>query len=254
MHLSYFEELAYDKLRQNIANNTEHYYNFDDTSWLDTYFNGVSYFSKSGMIVDDAKLDYEDSKKLTTDEKNSQDLTNVRILYEAYKKLTPLQARNKLMWSHLAHTKFKGYTVSRWINDSDPEGDGIQGTIAKRFFVTDQKGLIRMNAISRLWWAGYLTYDKNHSADPYHLTKILLTNQQIWADILDTPFCGNKKVIKGFLLGLKKYFDEGNTRTDLVDFVRECVKYFRRYEAVTNVDFLDESEISDIVYKFLIKS
>ncbi|MDR1168520.1 MAG: hypothetical protein LBK53_06510 [Heliobacteriaceae bacterium] len=252
MYLSYFEEPAYDKLRQDISNNVENYI-IDDTSWLDAYFNGLPYAKISGIMVNDAKLDYEDSKKLTIDEKNAQDLTNVRLLYDAFKKLTPLQATNRLMWSHLAHTRFKGYTVSRWINDSDTEDNEIQGTIAKRFFVTDQKGLIRMNAVSRLWWAGYLTYDENNSANPYHLTEILLTNQQIWADILDTPFCGNKKVIKGFLSGLKKYLDEGNAKTNLADFVRECVKYFRRYAAVTNVDFLDEAEITDIVYKFLTK-
>src|SRR5574344_58188 len=97
-------------------------------------------------------------------------------------KLAPLQATNKFMWAYLAHTKFKGYTVSRWINN--PDNDKIQGTISERFFVAGQNGLIRMNAISRLWWAGYLTYDENNPADPYHLTKILLTGQQIWADIL----------------------------------------------------------------------
>lgn len=251
MYLSYFEEPAYEKLRQDISNNVEHYI-IEDISWLDIYFEGIAYFKESRWVmVQNADLTYELDKKLSTEEKNIQDLTNVRILYEAFKNLTPLQATNKFMWAYLAHTKFKGYTVSRWINN--PDNDKIQGTISERFFVAGQNGLIRMNAISRLWWAGYLTYDENNPADPYHLTKILLTGQQIWADILDTPFCGNKKIIKGILLGLKKYLEEEKINTNLADFVRECIKYFRRYAAVTNVDFLEEAEIMDIVYTFFKK-
>lgn len=51
-----------------------------------------------------------------------------------------------------------------------------------------------MNAVSRLWWAGYLSYDEDNSADHYHLTKILFTGQQICADIMDTPFAVIKKL------------------------------------------------------------
>jgi len=250
MNLSYFEEPAYDKLRQNIPDNIK-YYITDDVSWLDTYFDGSAYYATSGVLVQNANLHYEIDKKLTTEEKNSQDLINVRKLYDAFKNLTPLQATNKFLWSYLAHTIFKEYVVSRWINN--PDNNKIQGTVAERFFVKDQKSLRRMNAISRLWWAGYLTYDESNPADPYHLTKILLTGQQIFTDIMDTPFCGNKRVIKGILLGLKKYLDEGKIETGLADWVRACVNYFRRYAAVTNVDFLDEAEITDIVYEFLTK-
>ncbi len=251
MYLSYFEEPAYDKLRQDIPDNIEHY-TIDDVSWLDTYFNGLPYFSTSKIVtVESVDLYSQNEKKLTDEEKNIQDLANIKILYKAFEKLTPIQATEKLLWSYLAHTQFKGYVVSRWIVNPDPENDRIQKTIKERFFGESQKTLIRMNAISRLWWAGYLTYDKDNSINPWHLTEILLTGQQVWSDIFDTPFCGNKKIIKGFLLGIKKYQEEKKITANLI---RECVKYFRRYAAVTNVDFLDEAEITAIVYEFLAKS
>jgi len=246
MYLSYFEEQAYERLKQNIAQNIENY-TTSNTDWLNAYFGETPYFSTSSRVMTSSvSLSYEEGKKLTDDEKNSNDLANVRMLYGTFKNLTPLQATNKFMWSYLAHVTFKDYVVSRWIKDSRE----IQKTINEKFFVNGTSGLMTDNAISRLWWAGYLTYDENN-ADPYHLTKILLSAQTIWTDILDTPFCGNKKVIKGILSGLKKCQDE---KRITVDFMRECVKYFRRYAAVTNVDFLDEAEITDIVYEFLTKA
>ena len=82
------------------------------------------------------------------------------------------------------------------------------------------------------------------------LTKILFTGQQICADILDTPFCGNKTIITGILLAIEQYKDEvaENINSELV---RKCIKYFRRYAAVTSVDFLSEAEIQYIIFKYL---
>ena len=106
-----------------------------------------------------------------------------------------------------------------------------------------------MNAVSRLWWAGYLTYDENYG-DPYHLTRILFTGQQICADILDTPFGGNKTIITGILLAIEKYKEEVDEYISS-ELVRRCIKYFRRYAAVTSVDFLSETEIKDIIFTYL---
>lgn len=249
MYLKYFQEQAYDDLFKEISSNTEHYKS-TDTEWLDEYFKDIPYYGTSSLTVSNVNLDCE--KKLLNEEKNQQDLTNVRLLYDAYKILTPLQATDKLLWAYLAHTTFKEYVVSRWIKNSETEDEKIQDTIANRFFISGTKGLMRMNAISRLWWAGYLTYDENNS-NHYHLTNILFTGQQICADILDTPFCGNKKIIKGILHGLKYFIDESQSTPGLADHMRECVKYFRRYAAVTNVDFLDENEIKNLIFGFLIK-
>ncbi len=251
MNLKYFEEQAYDTLLKEIPSNVEHYKS-TDIEWLDEDFKGIPYFGTSSLTVANVSLDCK--KELSNEEKNLQDLTNVRLLYDAYKNLTPLQATNKLLWAYLAHTTFKEYTVSRWIKNPEDEDkeEGIIKTIKKRFFIGGTQDLIRYNAISRLWWAGYLTYDEENS-NHYHLTNILFTGQQICADILDTPFCGNKKIIKGILQGLKYFIDESHSTPGLADHMRECVKYFRRYAAVTNVDFLDENEIKDLIFSFLIK-
>lgn len=247
-NLRYFEETAYGNLFATIKNNINFY--TDSDGELKDLLPGVQYYGESSISANLPNLDFKND--MTTDEKNASDIVNTRFIYEALKTLSPLVATNGYLWSYLCHTKYKEYVITRWIKnpeDEDKKEDTIK-TIKKRFFCSsNKKDIMRMNAISRLWWAGYLTFDEKHG-DPYHLTKILFTGQQICADILDTPFCGNKTIIKAILLAIKKYKEEINENI-CSEQVRKCVKFFRRYAAVTSVDFLSESEIEDIIYTYL---
>ena len=248
-NLKYFDETVYGNLFADIKNNID-FYASSDVELKDLLPN-IPYYGESTISANlPSELDFKND--MNTDEKNKSDIVNTRFIYEALKTLSPLVATNGYLWSYLCHTKYKKYVIARWIKNPEDEDkhEGTVKTIQKRFFCSsNKKDIMRMNAISRLWWAGYLTYDKNHS-DPYHLTKTLFTGQQICADILDTPFCGNKTIITGILLAIEQYKDEvaENINSELV---RKCIKYFRRYAAVTNVDFLSETEIQNIIFKYL---
>ena len=248
-NLKYFDETLYGNLFADIKNNID-FYTSSDVELKDLLPN-IPYYGESTISANlPSELDFKND--MNTDEKNKSDIVNTRFIYEALKTLSPLVATNGYLWSYLCHTKYKKYVIARWIKNPEDEDkhEGTVKTIQKRFFCSsNKKDIMRMNAISRLWWAGYLTYDKNHG-DPYHLTKILFTGQQICADILDTPFCGNKTIITGILLAIEQYKGEvaENINSELV---RKCIKYFRRYAAVTNVDFLSETEIQNIIFKYL---
>ena len=248
-NLKYFDETVYGNLFADIKNNID-FYTSSDVELKDLLPN-IPYYGESTISANlTSEVDFKND--MNTDEKNKSDIVNTRFIYEALKTLSPLVATNGYLWSYLCHTKYKKYVIARWIKNPEDEDkhEGTVKTIQKRFFCSsNKKDIMRMNAISRLWWAGYLTYDKNHG-DPYHLTKILFTGQQICADILDTPFCGNKTIITGILLAIEQYKGEvaENINSELV---RKCIKYFRRYAAVTNVDFLSETEIQNIIFKYL---
>ena len=248
-NLKYFDETVYGNLFADIKNNID-FYTSSDVELKDLLPN-IPYYGESTISANlPSELDFKND--MNTDKKNKSDIVNTRFIYEALKTLSPLVATNGYLWSYLCHTNYKKYVIARWIKNPEDEDkhEGTVKTIQKRFFCSsNKKDIMRMNAISRLWWAGYLTYDKNHG-DPYHLTKILFTGQQICADILDTPFCGNKTIITGILLAIEQYKGEvaENINSELV---RKCIKYFRRYAAVTNVDFLSETEIQNIIFKYL---
>ncbi len=252
MNLKYFEELVYDELFREVPQNIFHYTSYEKSKWIEDFFHSEAYFKSSGLTAHLPSLEYSKDVILTNEQKSQQDLVNTRLIFDEFKFLSPLQATTKTLWAYMAHEPYKDYVTSRWIKSPDDEDkkDDIIKTIRNRFFVPGKKELIRYNAISRLWWAGYLTYDENNS-DRYHLTKILFTGQQICGDLLDASFCGNKKVIMGILLGLKQYLEENISVANLSGHFRACIKYMRRYAAVTNIDYLDVDEIHQIFYDSL---
>ncbi len=248
MNLVYFTKDAYKLLKKDLDQNKEKYKS--DDPWLQEYFaeQNLEEFSKTSSItVPDLSLVYTGSED---DQKCKDDLSNVMLLYGAYKdKITPLQASDPLLWSGLCHLvpAFKNYILKRWSKD-----DG-EVSINKRFFATEgRSSLCYYNAISRLWWSGYLTYDEEmKSSDPWHLTKILFTAQQIQKDLFDTPLSMNRNVTKGALLALEQVQkDTGNANTPLF---RECFNsYLNRYGCVTVLDSLSSEEIQKIIYDYML--
>ena len=249
MNLIYFTKEAYKLLKKDLSNNRENYYS--EESWVEKYFIDAEideYCKESSIVVLKIGLDYSGDD---AESKNRDDLINIRMLYDAYKdKITPLQASDPLLWSALCHIEYKDYVLKRWKKD-----DGTV-SIDQRFFATEGRAsLCYYNAVSRLWWSGYLTYDeekKRNGGDPYHLTKILLSAQQIQKDLFDQAMSMNKTIVKGLLSALKRIQEEtGNASTPV--FRRCCESYLNRYGAVSVLDSLDAEDIEEIAFDFMSK-
>jgi hypothetical protein len=165
MLLGYFTEEAYEKLLHDISRNAQNYSSGED--WIPTYFGGsTEYFKFSSVDVGMFTPAYTPGKK-DDQQKSQEDLVNTRLIYDAFKNLTPLQASNKYMWSYLCHAipQYADYIRDRWMREER------ENTIKSRFFVTTPGSLLNDNALSRLWWYGYLTYDRSNS-NHYALTEI----------------------------------------------------------------------------------
>ena len=245
MYLGYFTETAYEKLYHNVKANIEKYLGEDE--WLHDYFGNNDYYCISKAVnVNDFEL--ESSSNLSDKGKSKEDLTNVRLLYDALKKLTPLQASNRYMWTYLCHAipKNRKYIKNRWLQNIR------ENTIRERFFVRSESSLWNDNALSRLWWYGYFTYDEHCKSNPFRLTEILLTNQTLATDVIDTLNRMNPSRMKGILYGIQNYIDEIGTDSGVASDFRECKKYLNHRAAVTNFDFLDSSDIEKMTYDFLI--
>ena len=244
MQLGVFTEEAYDKLINSIEENTEKYSSSED--WLQEFFKNEEYCKKSSVAVDEFKPCYVPGPK-TDPQKSKEDLDNTILMHKAFKNLNPQQASNKYLWAYLCHAvpEFRGIQ-DRWMQKI---GDN---TIITRFFVKGNGNLLNDNALSRLWWYGYLTYDESLK-NPYELTEILFINQTICSDVMDTLNRNNLKRIKGVLYGINDYKDAIGTTKGISDDYRECKKYLNHYAAVTMFDFLDSEEIRKLTYDFLIQ-
>lgn len=246
MWLGYFTEKAYEKLLHDIERNAGKY--ASDDEWLDEYFGCAQDYYKQSKLVDVNEFTPYTESERNDSNKSTEDLTNTRLIYEAFRTLTPLQASNKYMWTYLCHAipKYRDYIRNRWMTTER------SNTIKTRFFVTEASSLINDNALSRLWWYGYLTYDKD-SANHYDLTNILFINQTICTDVMDTLNRMNFNRIKGVLLAISEFKDKLGDNEGITDYFRECKKYLNHYAAVTTLDYLDADEIRILALDYMVK-
>ena len=245
MNLKYFTKEAYLSLKKDLEINKEKYYSNEE--WLSEYFKeqGINeFYRESSLIVKDFELVYRGN---SDEQKNADDLENIIRLYSACKdKISPAVASDPLLWAALCHMNFKKYVFDRW-----KKNDGSI-SLDQRFFATEGRtSLTYYNALSRLWWSGYLTYDEAAN-DPWELTKTLLSAQQIQKDLFDQAFSMNKNVVKGLLRALTRVqAKKRNACTPL--FRNLCDSFFNHYGAVTSIDALTSDEIEEIAYEYMLK-
>lgn len=244
MQLGYFTDSAYDMLHGNIEANLDRYYSEEE--WLEDSFQGTEYYKVSSISVDKF-TPYIDSGEKTNDRINEEDRQNVKRLFDAFKSLTPWQATNKFMWTYLCHAvpEYSSYIRHRWL--VEPKAS----TVETRFFVTNSSSVRNDNALARLWWYGYFTYEEG-AANPYELTDILLVNQTVCSDVVDTLNRTNRNRIRGVLLAIRDFLDVQGSTSGITDQVRHLNRYLNRYAAVTRMDMLSAEEVRDIAFKRLI--
>lgn len=247
MNLKYFSLEAYKKIKSDLDLNREKYYSED--VWIDKYFDeaGITnYITESDIAVPNISLVYSGD---SDDTKNSDDLINTKTLYGSFKdKITPSEASDPLLWTALCHTDFREYILHRW-----KKGDG-EVNIEERFFSSGKRGsLTYYNGVSRLWWSGYLTYeDDKESSNPWMLTTVLFSAQQIQKDLFDQPYSMNKVVVKGLLNALKR-IQEVSCNSATQTF-RKCTNSFiNHYGAVAVLDFLTAEEIEELAYNYMLE-
>ena len=248
MLLGYFTEEAYEKLFSDISKNAEYY--SEKEEWLSGYFgDSQEYYKMSTIEVSSFIPAYKPGKKDDA-QKSEEDLVNTRLIYDAFRNLTPLQASNKYMWTYLCHAvpEYRNYIRDRWMQEER------ENTIESRYFVTTPGSLLNDNALSRLWWYGYLTYDRDKkSSDHYALTKILLMNQTICTDVMDTFNRMNYDRMRGVLTAIRDFKNEISENEGITNYFRECKKYLNHYAAVTVLESLDSGEIRDLAFNYMMK-
>lgn len=238
MFLPYFEQASFDRLQNEVHANIEKYEN--GTAWLNDYFAEEKFITESTIEVPKVTLVFS-KKNINTEEQNQQDFINAQVLHSAYSGIvTPQIATNKYMWTALAHTTFNEYVTHRWGKND----------IKARFFCTGgRQSLNYYNAISRLWWAGELTYDKKRK---YELTKVLFeSGQQTYKDLTDCAYSMNRKITKGVVSAIEEIRQNPET-INFGECFRDFNKYFNRYGAVATLDFFSEDKIKSIALNYMI--
>ncbi len=243
MKVKYFVESAYNDLFDTVPQNIE-LYSDSNGDWVAKKFKDKNYYKESRIDVSLPPLDA-----------NNDDFMNVLAIHNAFKdKITPKQASNPYLWTYLAHCEYWDYSFSRWAEEKMSEEK-----IKQRFFCGSETGSrigFLRNSISRLWWFGYLSYQEN-SSSPYKLTKLLLSNSDLCASILERNFSMNKEISIGILSAIQEINDDPTMKDvgavsngDRYEWRALC-KYINRYGGVALLDALSRDEIKELSYEFL---
>lgn len=251
--IQYFLEEAYDKLWDQVEINRGKYFSAED--WLDSFFSGMEYMRISTIDILLPEI-VAFSGRLTVDQRTIEDIANVKQIYGNMRMLTPLQATNQYMWTCLAHTVYKEYVLHRWFDDEkfDALSDEKKlKRIISRFFATSNERSLNNNAIARLWWYGYISYDAQNRSNPFHLTEVLVSNTKFCTDFMQSHCCWNRTVGKGVLRAVADLIPQLDKNEGISGYYRQLKKYLNRYGAVTSLDFLSEEDIYNLSMEYLQK-
>lgn len=232
-----------DRVVSELKNNLKKYlkkYRSDDNSWICEEW--TKEYKKNFQNIE---LDM--SKKSPSD----TDFENIKRIYTGLKGITDGQACDERLWAGLCHDKFWKYVQYRW-PVSKNEDDGLK-EVEQHYFLTRKHGETRslmLNAISRLWWYGRLTYDED-AEDPFILTEYLSKDLNGRGFMLfGSNFSNNIKITKTFLCTLMKYEESDKLSREEFNEVRRIVNL---WGGKIILDSLSEEALSEKILDFIKK-
>jgi hypothetical protein len=179
------------------------------------------------------------------DENNLKDLENAIRVHKALRQLTPLQARDPRLWSHLAHIECWQYMRGRWpVERFEKDASKAVRFILSRYFIAqnDSRALLR-HGIARLWWTARMSYDEERT-NPYELTHVLLSSLDITQQLLERNMGRAPTITTGFLEFLLQNRDQLLTRGEQNrDYIRRLVKFLNLHGGLCVLDCLSKTEI-----------
>jgi len=177
------------------------------------------------------------------------DIENAIRVHGALRHLTPLQARDPRLWTHLAHVECWQYMRKRWpVERHVAQRERAARFVLSRYFVpqSQSRALLR-NGIARLWWTAQMSYDSDRE-NPYELTAVLLSTLDITQQILERGIGRAPNVILAFLeflLRNKEVLLVGGNQNRI--HIRRLAKFLNLHGGVSILDCLTKTEVIDLL-------
>lgn len=189
------------------------------------------------------------------------DLENAITLYEYYRKLDETQASDPRFWAYLSHVEFRDYCRVRWgFKEAYKEVTAEEKAKAttyffEHWFISGNDRDLRRHAIARLWWAAHLThapweadpefFGDLKKDDPYYYTRILLSTQDIYQQVLERAMGRSNRILISVLDYLARNKKFAQTR----DKVRSLMKELNLVYGTKKIIALDRKELKSVIEK-----
>src|SRR3989344_7307725 len=192
----------------------------------------------------------------------SADLENAIALHGYYGDLDETQASDPRLWIYLSHAEFRKYALARWGLDgsySDLKDDAAKKRAIKQllehWFISGNDRDLRRHAIARLWWAAHLTYapwEKDSeffsdlkNKDPYYYTRILLSMQDIYQQVLERAMGRSNRI----LISVLDYFGKNKKFAQSRENVRSLMKELNLAYGTRKIISLGRKNLAEVIEK-----
>jgi len=191
------------------------------------------------------------------------DLENAIILHEFYKNIDETQASDPRLWAYLSHVEFRRYSLTRWglpgeyknLKTDDDRQRAINQLLEHWFASGGNDRDLRRHAIARLWWAAHLTYAPwEHdpeffgdfkNKDPYYFTRILLSTQDIYQQVLERAMGRSDRI----LITVLEYLGDNKKFAKVRNNVRDLMKELNLVYGTKKIISLNRDTLKAVVEK-----
>jgi hypothetical protein len=253
MKLRFLKHAGLRELRSNIPKNLERYRTGEFKELLEPGNLGHLYFELSEGEVDEAAF-----TELLPPEKNDlKEAHNARVLYGAFKGMSPYQARDERLWTYLCHTLGLQHIRRRHkrIFDKDPAVAAAE--IEKVFFVIGgQRGFERTNALARLW--SYASIAGRNDGWPLEKTlEVFLYQTDVRAQLVERPSTFvNPNVFSAVMRFMRQQYEDPkkkdrffNRKEGEIPLYRQLLSRMNEMGGVMMLASMPEKELDQLVGK-----
>jgi hypothetical protein len=184
---------------------------------------------------------------------HQNDFESAVQIFEAFKKLEPIQASDERFWAYLSHVDLYPYMIKRWGVLNKGITTDVKDYIIEHWFLSSnaQSGLLR-NALAGLWWAVYLSVDESRLEKKYELTEVLFRQLDFPTRTLGTYKLGrHKEAVIGILEFIKE--NEKLFSTGFEKKTRFVTKHINQIGGVKPISYYDRSFFKNELQKISAK-
>lgn len=236
---------ALEFMKANMNTLYTHYFTDDTSDWISAEY-GSEAFAVFREVPD---FDLCELGEKTTGE---VDFENIQKLYLAMKNLTESQAAEERLWAGMCNKVFYGYLRRRWkydendITDAEKDASAI---VSRFYFSSGVRGSYFRNSLSKYWWVGRLTYDKDRVDDQFYALKAIGSsdlNSKITEIFYNNTFASNAEILKAITDALGVFYDN-KVYLPVRDVLRPTLQYLNAIGGALCLDALPSKEITKII-------
>ena len=238
------KQSSLDKLRREIPRNIKSYQS-PNPNW-EKFLSDENYTRSTSVELVGTNFskclgDNFDSNTITGD-----DPKHCEAIFRALENLTPQQATDERIWVYLTHFTFWDYTRTRWPIGTDSKKQ--KGKIISHFFSRGVRGIVRGNAISRLWWMGFAC---NRACDHLNVQlrtalDALLSKQDVRKEMMERGFFRSAPIFQSVMKFILLSYD-GNEKLHDRDKFRQLTQELNRIGGMRVLDALEQTELDKLI-------